>query len=235
MHWTRILCIILCLLCIPVNTIFAEATCDIIKPWILDAKEIVISVKSCTKERIEWNPNSIIHFVCPQWEAYLENNQEINNESLAYLVAANIAFNKADESIKKYMKILVQNREPDPTKWIETLNVCREKITQIYTSICTFGYLESKLKDDKGNLIRTTNAYPQWLCMTRAKQKLQWWDYLQNILMADGIAKNQKNSTDAWATDVKWAYARVLGNWHSYQKILARAISKMTGYTKESN
>lgn len=59
------------------------------------------------------------------------------------------------------MKILVQNREPDPTKWIETLNVCREKITQIYTSICTFGYLESKLKDDKGNLIRTTNAYPQ--------------------------------------------------------------------------
>ncbi|MBC7503938.1 hypothetical protein H7169_03125, partial [Candidatus Gracilibacteria bacterium] len=66
-----------------------------------------------------------------------------------------------------------------------------------------------------------------------ANKKIQGWKYLQNIMMSDGISKNQKNSTDKWATEVKGAYARVLGSWHTYQKILARAVSKMTGYNKQ--
>jgi len=234
MYWIRLFWIIFCFLCIPVNAIFAETTCDI-KLELPESTELVSQIKKCLAERSGWNPNSITEFVCPQGEVYLDNNQKIDNQTLAYLIAVNISFNKTDEVIKKYMKTLVQNREPNPIKWTETLNACREKIDQTYSSICAFWTLESKLKDGDKNLIHTTDAYPQWLCMTRANQKLQWWDYLQKILMADGIAKNQKNSSDAWATEVKWAYARVLGNWHSYQKILARAISKMTGYTKESN
>jgi len=233
MHWNRILCIILCLLCIPVNAIFAEATCDI-KLELPESTELVSQIKKCLTERSGWNPNSITEFVCPQGEVYLDNNQKIDNQTLAYLTAVNLSFNTADENIKKYIKTLTLSREPNSTKWIETMNVCREKIQYTYASICAFWTLESKLKDGDKNLIHTTDAYPQSLCITRAKQKLQWWDYLQKILMADGIAKNHKNSTDAWATEVKWAYARILGNWHSYQKILARAISKMTGYTKES-
>jgi hypothetical protein len=53
--------------------------------------------------------------------------------------------------------------------------------------------------------------------------------------MSDGISKNQKNSTDKWVTEIKWAYARVLQSWHNYKGILATAVSKLTGLPKTSN
>ncbi len=222
---------------ISVETIFAVG-CDI-KTDLPTSTELISSVDRCIKARSPFSketPNSITEFTCPQAEMFNENKQEINNETLAYLIAVNISFNRVDTDIKKYMQQLQKNREADPIKWIETINICTEKIVNIYSGICTFGILEAKLNENIENQrIQTTNVYPQTLCTNLANKKAQWWRYFQNIMMSDGISKNQKNSTDTWATEVKWAYARVLGNWHTYQKILARAVSKMTGYTKESN
>jgi hypothetical protein len=76
---------------------------------------------------------------------FAQNNQTINPQTLAYLVAVQIALNKADEDIIKYMKSLRQMREPNATKWTENKNMCQQNISNIYTSICTFGTLEKVL------------------------------------------------------------------------------------------
>ncbi len=102
------------------------------------------------------------------------------------------------------MQQLQKIREADPIKWIDTINVCTEKIAEIYSGICKFGVLEAKLNEDaKDMLIQTTNTYAQTLCGDIATKKAQAWKYFQNIMMSDGISKNQKNSTDIWVTEVK--------------------------------
>jgi len=69
---------------------------------------------------------------------WASNNQSITNETLAYNIAVNLAFNKADKDIKKYMQELQKNREPDPTKWMENIRSCTDKIASIYDKICSF-------------------------------------------------------------------------------------------------
>ena len=225
----------LCIYSLSIGYTFAE-WCEDIKAELPDSSALKSAAKQCIEARQKGNPNSITEFVCPQGNYFDANNQQITGEALSYLIAANISFNKIDTDIKKYMVNLQKKREADPVKWTETIRSCTDKITNIYKNICGFWTLETLLNSDTNELIiKTTNAYPQLLCTDLARKKVQGWYYLQTIFMSDGIAKNQKNSTDKWATTVKWAYARVLGNLHSYQKILSRAVSKMTAYTKESN
>lgn len=218
-----------------IEYVFAE-WCDI-KVDLPDSATLRSQVIRCIDARSgkSWEtPNSITDFVCPQGDFFDSNNQPITAEILSYLIAVNLSYNKVDLDIQKYMRQLQKTREPNPAIWIETIKNCTEKIASIYDNICTFWVLESKLNEGWGiPIITTTNTYPQVLCRDTANKKIQWWKYLQNIMMSDGISKNQKNSTDKWATEVKWAYARVLGSWHTYQKILARAVSKMTGYNKQ--
>ncbi len=220
---------------ISVESLFAGG-CDDIRADLPESSEIVAAAEQCITARKSWNPNSITDFVCPQGSFFASNQQSITPETVAYLVAVQISFNKIDTDITKYMRQLQKTREADPVKWVESINSCTEKIQGIYSQICGFGTLESKLNENKDKLhITTTNAYPQTLCSDLASKKIAWWQYLQKILMSDDINKNQKNSTDTWVTEVKWGYARILASWHTYQKILARAVSKMTTYTKESN
>lgn len=216
------------------ESVFAE-WCEI-SSELPSNSELTGKIDQCIEARSgKWeSPNSITEFVCPQGNSWASNDQSITSETLAYNIAANLAFNKADKDIKKYMQELQKNREPDPTKWIENIRSCTDKITSIYDNICNFWVLEKRLNENKDKIyIKTTSTYPQDLCKSLAKKKIQWWYNLGTIMMSDGIAKNKKNSTDKWATEVKWAYAKILADWHNYQKILARAAGKMTGYNKQ--
>ncbi len=218
-----------------VESLFA-AGCDEIRADLPESSEMRSAVDQCILARQSGNPGSIVDFVCPQGDFFASNQQPITPETVAYILAVQVSFNQIDRDIQKYMKILQKTREADINKWLEKINSCTEKITGIYTQICGFGTLESRLNEDKTKLyITTTNTYPQTICSDLASKKIAGWKYLQQILMADGINKNQKNSTDVWINGVKWKYSTVLGSWHSYQKILARAVAKMTWYTKESN
>ncbi len=213
------------------------AGCDL-KLEIPTQGELVAKTTRCIDARNgKWEtPNSITDYVCPQWNMFLANNQSINNETLRYLVSASISFNKIDVDILKYMRDLQKIRIANPTEWVETIRKCTDKIQETYAKICEFWVIESRLNEDKdAQYIVTTNVYPQALCTNLATRKIQWWYYLQSIIASDSIAKNQQNSTDTWVTEVKWAYARVLWSWHTYQKILLRAASKMNFYIKESN
>lgn len=234
---SRILYIIIALFIYSISTEYSFAEwCEDIKAELPDSETLKSAAKQCVQAREKGNPNSITEFVCPQGNYFDANNQQITGETLSYLIAANISFNKIDTDIKKYMVNLQKKREADPGKWTETIRGCTDKIANIYKNICNFGTLETLLNaDPKEPIITTTNTYPQALCTDLARKKVQGWYYLQTIFMSDGISKNQKNSTDKWATTVKWAYGRVLWNFHGYQKILSRAVSKMTAYTKESN
>ncbi len=235
MYRIVIVCIAIVLGSISIESLFA-AGCDI-KTEIPTTSDLTTDVARCIAARGPWgNPNSITDLVCPQWEFFASNNQAITPETLAYLIAVQVSFNRVDLDVMKYMKKLQATREADPIKWTDTINSCTETMRSIYSRICGFGTLEAKLNKNKDKLyITTTNTYPQTLCTDLAARKIAGWQYLQKILMSDGIYKNQKNSTDTWITQVKWGYARVLGSWHTYQKILSRAVAKMTAYTKESN
>jgi hypothetical protein len=212
------------------------AGCDM-KVDLPTTSELRSAIASCEKARKDGNPNSITEFICPQGDFFTDNNQSINQDTLPYIISVTLSFNKVDKEIYKYMQELQKKRYADSTIWITEIRACTDNIADIYNNICQFGTLESIINgtDPTKSIINRTNTYPQELCQNRAKSKTQWWYYLETILMADGISKNQKNSTDKWVTEVKWAYGRVLWSWHGYQKILARAVSKMTWYTKESN
>ncbi len=234
MYRIVLVCIAIILSSISIESLWA-AGCDI-RADLPDSATIRSQAERCIEARVSKNPNSITDFVCPQGKFYSANNQSITRETLSYLVAVQVSFNKVDLDITRYMKQLQKTREADPNKWLATINSCTDTIQGIYTQICGFGSIEAQLNEDRDKIyIATTATYPQTLCTDLAIRKIQWWYYLQTILASDGINKNQKNSTDTWITQVKWGYARVLWSWHTYQKILARAVSKMTAYTKESN
>lgn len=213
-----------------------SAGCDM-KIELPSSSELRGAIDTCEKARKDGNPNSITEFICPQGDFFADNNQPINNYTLPYIISVTLSFNRVDKEIKKYMQELQKKRYADPAIGITEIRACTDTIAEKYDSICQFGTLETRIngEDPKDTIINNTNTYPQELCQNRAKAKTQWWYYLESILMSDSMNKNQKNSTDKWTTEVKWAYARVLWSFHSYQKILSRAVSKMTGYTKESN
>lgn len=232
--------ILLILSSIPMKLSFAE-WCNINEELPTNA-ELTSKIDECIDARSwEWpGPNSITEYTCPQGNAFNDDNQPITHENdnniemLAYNIAVNLAFNKADKDIKSYMQKLSKKREPDPTKWIEEIHQCTEKIRSIYDNICSFWTIEKRLNENKEKqYIITTNAYPQKLCRMLAEKKSLGWYYMWTIMMSDGIAKNQKNSTDKWIGTVKGKYARIVDSWHTYQKILTRAVSKMTGYNKQ--
>jgi hypothetical protein len=212
------------------------AGCDEIKGNLPDTNEMRSAVDRCIAARKSSNPNAITDFVCPQGEFIDANKQVLNNEVVSYIVGVQVSFNKIDKNIIEFMKKLQENRDPDPAKWVENIRTCSDKIKERYAQICAFGTIENILNtDSKKPYITTTMAYPQELCSIMANKKIEWWYKLWTILMGDGIAKNQQNSKDIWVTEVKWAYSKVLGKWHTYQKILGRSVSKMTGYIRESN
>lgn len=236
MYRIILICISLIASSISMELVFA-AGCDL-KLELPTQEDLVAKTTKCLDARNGkwWTPNSITDYVCPQGNMFQKNNQSITNETLRYLVSVSISFNKIDTDILKYMHDLQKLRIANPTEWVETIRLCTNKIEEKYSKICEFGTIESRLNEKKDEkYILTTNVYPQSLCDDLAKRKIQWWYYLQSIIASDSINKNQKNSTDVWVTEVKWAYARVLWSWHTYQKILARAVSKMTAYIKESN
>lgn len=186
-----------------VESIFAGG-CDEIRADLPESSEMRSAVDQCILARQSGNPSSIVDFVCPQGDFFASNQQPITPETVAYVVAVQVSFNQIDRDIQKYMKTLQKTREADLNKWLEKINSCTEKITGIYTQICGFGTLESRLNEDKTKLyITTTNTYPQTICSDLANKKIAGWKYLQQILMADGINKNQKNSTDIWINGVK--------------------------------
>lgn len=216
-----------------IEYIFADCT---ITSELPSNSELTSKIDQCIEARLGngESPNSFTDFVCPQGPMFLTGGATITKGKLAYAIAINLAFNKADIDIKKYMQELQKSREPDPTKWIENIRSCTEKIKDIYSNICRFWTLDARLNENIAKqYVVYTSDYPEELCKPLADKKSQWWYNLGVIMMSDGIYKNKKNSTDKWATEVKWAYAKILMDWHNYQKILARAAGKMTGYNKQ--
>jgi hypothetical protein len=136
--------------------------------------EMKAQVDRCRIARESGNPNAITNLVCPNGEFIAENKQAINNQVLAYLVGVQVSINKVDIDVLKYMKKLQANRDPDQVKWIQTIRQCTEKVQELYSNICQFGFIEGKLNEDKNNLyITTTMAYPQELCSIMVNKKVE--------------------------------------------------------------
>ena len=140
------------------DTIFAEEACNV-KNTLPTYTELKSAIDTCTEARKNGNPNSITDFVCPQGNFFHDNNQAIDSNSLPYIISVNIALNKTEVEIKKYIYQLQKNREADPVKWINSINTCNEKIKNIYTNICQFGTLEKILNSDSSKpIITNTNT-----------------------------------------------------------------------------
>lgn len=156
-----------------IESLFA-AGCDEIRVDLPDSSTLTTQADRCIAARQAGNPSSITDFVCPQGSFFADNNQVISNETIAYLVAVQISFNQIDTDIQRYMKTLQKTREADPIKWIESINSCSERMTEIYSQICGFGTLEARLNDNKDKLyIKSTTTYPQTLCTDLASRKIQ--------------------------------------------------------------
>jgi hypothetical protein len=112
------------------------AGCDEIKGNLPEPSEMKSAVDRCLVARKSGNPNAITDFVCPQGEFIDANKQALNSEVLAYLIGVQVSFNKVDKDIQVYMKKLQASREADPTKWVENIRGCTDKIKTIFDTIC---------------------------------------------------------------------------------------------------
>jgi hypothetical protein len=155
------------------ESVFADG-CDI-KNELPTTAELRGAINLCEKARTSGNPNSITDFVCPQGNFFADNNQPINSDTLPYIIGVNLAFKKIDKNIKEYMLKLQKKRDADPTQWITEIRTCTDTIANIYSEICQFGTLESRINGDnpKEYIINKTNTYPQELCQNRARAKTQ--------------------------------------------------------------
>lgn len=173
MYRIALICISLIASSISMELVFA-AGCDI-KNELPTTNELRSAIDTCEKSRKNGNPNSITEFVCPQGNFFANNNQAITSDTLPYIIAVNLSFNKIDKEIKKYMLELQKKRYADPNIGLAAIRECTDHIADIYNNICQFGTLESRINGDdpSRSIINRTTTYPQELCQNRAKSKTQ--------------------------------------------------------------
>ena len=219
---------------------------DLKKEVLALREETRSAIESCIEARKKNKESSITDFSCPSGDTIAGTNQPFTNEVLAYQVAVAKVFAKIDESAEKYMKELSACREQDSVVWTEDIRkniewtANQDGYTTWYRQACSFGFLEENILrgrwEGETTYTLSTNLYPQSdFCLARADKKADAWTKMGYILMGQGIAKSYQNDKDIFAESVKWAYKKLLDKFHSYVMIIDRAVSKMTGYNKETN
>lgn len=222
------------------TTITQAAGCPDFTKFTLTSDEAITRIDACIEARKNGNPNSITDYNCPSGEYALEDSRPLSDERLAYSITSNLLMNEVDKQVKEYMKTLQDSRNKDALAWTEDLRTCLlnnpegTTVRDAYNKICQFSFIQNFLNNNSTQriMISTIAAYPQETCAVLAKKKVDAWNNLGINLMNDGINKSYQNDSDQFFSNVKWAYQRVLEKFHSYQRIISRASSKIDAYIR---
>lgn len=210
-------------------------------PLQITADEAIAKIDACHEARKNGTANTITDYQCPSGEFVWRDQLPLTYERLAYHITVNLMINEADTITRDYMRSLMKFRNYDALAWTEHLRMCLRTnaknpltLEDIYAKICDFSYIQHFLNGSDRTIITTTQTYPQSLCTDTINRKLQAWESLGYALTYDGIAKTHQNDHDQFLNDSLGAYSRVLQKFHEYQRIVARAVSKMGIYIRDA-
>lgn len=219
----------------------AEISCPVFKEPLVSGSEILGKIEECKTARKNNNTASITDFACPAGEFAIEDSSPLSDQRIAYHIAVNILMNKADEETKKFMQELQKQRSKDAVSWAKKITSCidgspeiqTKSVSELYSQICDFWYIEKLLNSASDKvIIGNTDAYPHTFCTNLSNQKIQAWKNLGKSLAVAGINKSFQNDKDSFIDKVHWQYRGLIEKFHTYQKIIFRASSKIDKFIR---
>lgn len=221
----------------------AEISCPIFKEPLASGSEILGKIEECKTARKNNNPASITDFSCPAGEFAIEDNLPLTDQRIAYHIAVNILMNKADEETKKFMQELQKQRSKDAVSWAKKITSCidgspeiqTKSVSELYGQICKFGYIENLL-NSAGNseIIANSDGYPHSFCTELSEKKITAWKNMGKYIANSAINKSFQNDKDSFVEKLQWNYRALLEKFHTYQKIIFRASSKIDTFIRET-
>lgn len=212
----------------------------------LTAEEIGAKIKECLDARnaVPSRESSITEFYCPSGDFTITDGRPLNNDTIPYHVAVALIFAEIDQTALAYMCDLREMREKDPVKWTEDIRKKFELTTasdvntlaESYLWVCNFWYIEMRIGNNTKDeaWIKSTNTYPQSICKSIAKRKVQAWYNMAYILMWDGIAKSYQNDKDTFIGKVKSKYSVIIDKYNQYVLLAGNTIKNLTWLPENS-
>lgn len=219
--------------------VFAGISCPKIDTETLfDQGEIIGKINACIEARKNGTENTIEDYSCPSWNQSAQHQVPFNNQTLAYMIAGEIMMDKVDEKVKEYMEQLSKSRDKKVVSWTENYGKCLNgrqptdvSVKDIYSQICTPVFIVQFLnKDQPKPIINNSWVFPQYNCNQKSEQKIRAWEHMAGFMMHDGINKSYQNDSDHFVDSTLGKYSIVIDKFHEYQKIVTRALKKMTHY-----
>lgn len=87
--------------------------------------------------------------------------------------------------------------------------------------------------DEKQKFSIVTDAFPQNTCADLVAKKKQMWFDLGSMIMNNSVAKSYENDRKYFTEAVQGQYRGIIEKFHNYQKIIFRAVSKITHYIRD--
>lgn len=204
-----------------------EALVDYTKPT---KDEIEAAAKACMETGKSEDETK---YTCPEGGAFQKwNNKTLNQQ--VYLCAAKMAlsFSSIDESAKKWMAELQNQRNPDFNVWSADIDTTFGELNDTYYSVCKTSNWTISDKDGNVSCAFMYDFFPESTCSNLARKKADAWRNAWYILAAKWIAKNAQNDKDVFIDQKKTKYSELVNKWNNYKRIVANAVAKMTAYVR---
>jgi hypothetical protein len=213
--------------------IVAKNLCPAETPRVLTMAEINAKIQECVDARATGKEAGITDFYCPGGTMTEEDSRPLTLETLAYHVAVSIQFAEIDKKALTAICAMKESREKDGVKYVDFLTKnfwignSAESINDEYIKVCAFPYIANKVNLPIDPKIRTTETYPQSICIRKATQKTQAWLSMGYILASEWIAKSYTNDKSKFVDKVKWSYKTIIDKFHRYLQTVERGNSKV--------
>lgn len=207
---------------------------------LLPGEIIMGRVDACIRARKNGSTAQIKDFVCPAWEFTAQDTGRITRERLTYYVGVNLLMNEADKQVKKYMQQLHTSRNNDSAAWVINTDECiygtintpdKKSIASLYREICHPLYIAELVNTDPEKpVISGSDTFPQAACRAIADQKIKMWQHLASNIGTLNVHKSHNNARNIYADDLQEYHRILLARFHTWQKIIMRASSKVKVY-----
>lgn len=231
-------------LCLPMIAFADAPKCPNFSELTLTPTEAISKTDECIKARTNGTANAIDEYLCPSGDFGYEDNRPLTRDQLAYNITVNLLLNESDKKMREYMEQLNKIRDKDPVAWTEAYGSCilgkgwetKKSLAYFYDNLCGFTFVPSFLNSEKPEqpFFTSSDAFPQTICQQLIERKKNAWMNLGETLMQRGITKSYQNDKDYFVEELQGRYRAILEKFHIYQKIIARASSKITHFIREA-
>lgn len=190
-------------------------------------------IDSATKVCLEkGKSNNEEKYTCPNGSYQKSDGRVLSQQVVTCGVKMALTFSAIDESAKKWMKELQNQRNPDFNVWSWDIDTTVQELNDTYSSVCKTITWTKRENDQEVACANTQDFFSETACDVIARKKSSAWKNAWYILAAKGIAKNAQNDKDTFVDQKKTKYSELINKWNSYKRIVGNAVAKMTAYVR---